>query len=190
MRLVPGVAARCQRQSTRPRELAAARAALSGLGHQDAVAKTLAGAPSEASPAASKRDMILVFPMVIEPTQRQSAPCLSLRRAAGQGISRRLSRLAGALAVVGALGGCLTGCQRKAPGPDECLAFAKIWLQQRKFDSLLAQAPDEAFDELVSRCLTEPYDRALVECVISKRRPENCRVDYARRAESRREQVR
>jgi hypothetical protein len=125
--------------------------------------------------------------MVLEATPLQRARCSALRRAAGQGRSRSISRLARALAVVGALGAGLTGCQRKAPGPEECLAFAKIWLQQRKFDSLLAQAPEEAFDELVSRCLTEPYDRALVECVISKRRPENCRVDYARRAESRRE---
>jgi hypothetical protein len=108
---------------------------------------------------------------------------------AGQGASAGIYRIALALALVGALGG-LTSCQRKAPGPDECLAFAKIWLQQRKFESVLAQAPEEAFDELVSRCLTEPYDRALVECVISKQRPERCRGDYLQRAESRREQER
>ena len=130
--------------------------------------------------------------MVLEATPRQSARLSlpPLRRAAGQGIFGRISRIARALAVASVFGGGLGGCQRKAPGPDECLAFAKIWLQQRKFDSLVAQAPEEAFDELVARCLTEPYDRALVECVVSKQRPENCRVDYARRSESRREQVR
>ncbi|HKO94534.1 MAG TPA: hypothetical protein VJU61_25445 [Polyangiaceae bacterium] len=89
--------------------------------------------------------------------------------------------------LASALGGGVASCQRKAPGPTECLAFAKIWLQQSKFESVLAQAPQEAFDELVMRCLTEPYDRALVECVISKQRPDSCRVDYLRRAESRRE---
>ena len=108
------------------------------------------------------------------------------RRVAGQSVPGAIGRVALALALVGMLGG-LSGCQRKAPGPDECLAFAKIWLQQRKFEAALARGPDEVFDELVLRCLTEPYDRALVECVISKQRPENCRVDYARRAESRRE---
>jgi hypothetical protein len=143
--------------------------------------------------------------MVLEATPRQSArfwpqiprrgptllqPQPPPRRAAGPGRSSGISWVALVLAVVSALGAGLAGCQRKAPGPEECLAFAKIWLQQSKFDSLLAQAPEEAFDELVARCLTEPYDRALVECVISKQRPENCRVDYARRSESRREQVR
>jgi hypothetical protein len=106
---------------------------------------------------------------------------------AGQRVRRGLSSVALGLALVGILGGGLSSCQRKAPGPDECLAFAKIWLQQRRFDSVVQQAPEEAFDDLVGRCLTEPYDRALVECVISKQRPENCRVDYARRVESRRE---
>jgi len=127
--------------------------------------------------------------MVLEATPRQSARRSQqpLKRAAGQELSRRIWHVALALAIASVLGGGLAGCQRKAPGPDECLAFAKIWLQQRKFDTLVAQAPEEAFDELVARCLTEPYDRALVECVISKQRPENCRVDYARRSESRRE---
>jgi len=110
-----------------------------------------------------------------------------LKRVAGQKVPGPICRVALALALVGMLGGGLSGCQRKAPGPDECLAFAKIWLQQRKFEAALARGPDEVFDELVLRCLTEPYDRALVECVISKQRPESCRVDYARRAESRRE---
>jgi hypothetical protein len=108
---------------------------------------------------------------------------------AGQKIPKRLFQLALGVALSGTLAAGLAGCQRKAPGPDECLAFAKIWLQQRKFESVVAQAPEDVFDELVGRCLTEPYDRALVECVISKQHPESCRVDYARRAESRRERV-
>ena len=106
---------------------------------------------------------------------------------AGQRVSHALCRVAPALALVSVLGGGLSSCQRKAPGPEECLAFAKIWLQQRKFEAALARGSDEVFDALVLSCLTEPYDRTLVECVISKQRPESCRVDYARRAESRRE---
>jgi len=107
-------------------------------------------------------------------------PLRQLRRVAGQQAVSEICRIALTLALVGALGGGLA-CQRKAPGPDECLAFAKIWLQQRKFESVLAQAPDRAFDELVLSCLTEPYDRTLVECVISRQRPERCRGHQCRR---------
>src|SRR6187399_669667 len=64
------------------------------------------------------------------------SPRGQLRRVAGQGAAAGICRIALALVLVGALGG-LTSCQRKAPGPDECLAFAKIWLQQRKFESVL-----------------------------------------------------
>lgn len=47
---------------------------------------------------------------------------------------------------------------------------------------------DHAFDELVRHCLTEPYDRELVSCVVGGANPERCRVDYARRVETRREE--
>ncbi len=44
------------------------------------------------------------------------------------------------------------------------------------------------FDDLVRRCLTEPYDRTLVDCVVSGKSRDNCRVDYLRRIEAEREQ--
>jgi hypothetical protein len=47
---------------------------------------------------------------------------------------------------------------------------------------------DAEFDELVRRCLTEPYDRALVDCVVSGKNRDRCRVDYLRRVEAKREQ--
>jgi hypothetical protein len=77
------------------------------------------------------------------------------------------------------------GCERVAPGPDECVAFAQAWLHARRPASRLEA--DTAFDELVRRCLTEPYDRELVDCVVRGHNQEGCRVEYARRAESRRE---
>jgi hypothetical protein len=98
------------------------------------------------------------------------------------------------------------GCERVAPGPDECVAFAQAWLHARRPASRLEA--DTAFDELVRHCLTEPYDRELVGCVVSSQvgrsqlgddsagsdrigsapTPEHCRIDYARRLEARREE--
>jgi hypothetical protein len=40
----------------------------------------------------------------------------------------------------------------------------------------------------VRRCLTEPYDRELVACVVGGQNQERCRVAYARRVEARREE--
>jgi hypothetical protein len=83
--------------------------------------------------------------------------------------------------------GLLTfGCERAAPGPDECVAFAEAWLRARRPATQLEA--DTAFDGLVRRCLTEPYDRELVSCVVAGDNQERCRVDYARRAEARREE--
>lgn len=76
-------------------------------------------------------------------------------------------------------------CERKAPGPDECVAFAEAWMRARRPATPLDA--DNAFDELVRRCLTEPYDRELVTCVVGGQNQERCRVDYARRKEALRE---
>jgi hypothetical protein len=84
------------------------------------------------------------------------------------------------------LGSLALGCERAAPGPDECVAFAESWLRARRPATPLET--DTAFDELVRRCLTEPYDRELVSCVVAGDDQERCRVDYARRAEARREE--
>jgi hypothetical protein len=80
------------------------------------------------------------------------------------------------------------GCEREAPGPTECVAFAEAWFRSHPKPIGRVLAVDEAFDELVRDCLTEPYDRTLVECVVGGRSPERCRSDYARRTESRREE--
>lgn len=64
------------------------------------------------------------------------------------------------------------------------MAFAETWLRARRPATRLEA--DTAFDELVRRCLTEPYDRDLVACVVEGKNPDRCRVDYARRLEARR----
>ena len=110
--------------------------------------------------------------------------CTHQRGMAGQKVyTRALALLAYGLALA-----ALTGCQRKAPGPDECVAFAKVWVQRRHADTERSLAAADPFDELVRDCLTKPYDRALVECVINGKAPERCRMEFARRTEERREE--
>jgi hypothetical protein len=110
--------------------------------------------------------------------------CTDRRRVAGQKVYVRALVL---LACGGVLA-ALTGCQRQAPGPDECVAFAEVWVQRRHANAERSPAAANAFDELVRDCLTQPYDRALVECVINGKAPERCRMEFARRTEERREE--
>lgn len=91
---------------------------------------------------------------------------------------------AAAFAAVVAL---LAGCERKAPGPDECVLFADAWLRSQRLEHAPQVLSENARDELVVRCLTEPYDRELVSCVLGGLPRERCRIDYLRRSEARRE---
>jgi hypothetical protein len=106
------------------------------------------------------------------------------RWVAGQKVRARAQRLL----LCGFLAAGLTSCRRKAPGPDECVAFAKVWMQRQRADTRRPLASADPFDELVRDCLTTPYDRALVECVTNGKAPDRCRSDYARRVEERREE--
>lgn len=94
---------------------------------------------------------------------------------------RRVARVAG---LVLGLAGCV-GCEREAPGPEECLQFADTWLRAEGPDRRSRLMLENAFDELVLRCLTEPFDRELVGCVVSGAPRERCRLDYARRLDAR-----
>ena len=51
----------------------------------------------------------------------------------------------------------LAGCERKAPGPEECVAFAH--------NALGPRAPRGAHHELVRQCLLTPFDDAMLSCV-------------------------
>lgn len=80
----------------------------------------------------------------------------------------------------------LSACRREAPGPRECVLFADKWLRARGAEHAPPLVAQKAFDELVVRCLTEPYDRELVSCVLENMPLERCRIDYVRRVEARR----
>ena len=70
-----------------------------------------------------------------------------------------------ALALSGALS---SGCEREAPGPEECARFAAILVRSQAAvfgvvgPSVLAQ-----IDSVTQSCLTEPYDRELLGCVLN-----------------------
>jgi hypothetical protein len=51
----------------------------------------------------------------------------------------------------------LAGCERKAPGPAECVALADLTLGR--------QVPRTSHDELVRQCLLTPFDQAMLACV-------------------------
>lgn len=113
---------------------------------------------------------------------KQSERAIQHEASTGASSCALLARAAGPLLL------CLValGCRREAPGPEECVAFAEAWLKAHPPTSVLVA--DHAFDELVRHCLTEPYDRELVACVVGGSQPERCRVAYARRVETRREE--
>ncbi len=78
----------------------------------------------------------------------------------------------------------IASCERRAPGPEECVKFAEAALGVREEQVLRSPRLKRAFDELVVKCLTTPYDRELVDCVNGGRRPRQCLHEFMlRRAE-------
>jgi hypothetical protein len=65
----------------------------------------------------------------------------------------------------------LAGCERKAPGPADCVALADLTLGPTVSSAATARradwptAPRAAHDELVRQCLTTPFDYAMLACV-------------------------
>jgi hypothetical protein len=77
----------------------------------------------------------------------------------------------------------LAGCERKAPGPAECVAFAEIVMTFTEE----ARTPPELYqaqlNEHVRRCLTTPYDDELIACVAETRRFRRCLRAFSLRKE-------
>jgi hypothetical protein len=82
-----------------------------------------------------------------------------------------------------ALGAGLS-CERRAPGPDECQAFAR---QALGIPAQVQQLPpryQSAVNELTVRCITTPFDRELLGCVDAGRSAQRCLLEYERRREA------
>lgn len=65
-------------------------------------------------------------------------------------------------------------CSRRAPGPDECVAFAEMTFGA-PFQSVVAHPSYKlAFDRLVTTCLTAPFERRVFVCTAESRAPLDC----------------
>jgi hypothetical protein len=80
------------------------------------------------------------------------------------------------------------GCSRRAPGPEDCHALAVQWVRA-EHPSLALRIPDpeeteegaEAVLERTTECLTTPYDRELVDCVVAKSNLRACAAAFDQR---------
>jgi len=68
---------------------------------------------------------------------------------------------------------CVTalGCQRKAPGPEECARFAEAVVGGGRYVTPLI---DAQIERQTQECLTRPYDRELLSCVLLTRQARRC----------------
>jgi hypothetical protein len=73
------------------------------------------------------------------------------------------------------------GCQRRAPGPDECRSFAQAALGITRPNDMLVPGMPERVADLTRDCLTTPFDRDLLRCVQETGRSRLCMLDFERR---------
>ncbi len=72
----------------------------------------------------------------------------------------------------------LCACQRKAPGPAECVRYARH-VHGVASDAVLASPRvSEQVDALTRLCLTTPFDRELISCVESTGRIRACSTEF------------
>ena len=81
-------------------------------------------------------------------------------------------------AALALLAPLLLGCQREAPGPEECALFAEAWVVHGRMPTPAMQAN---VDTAVRECLTRPYDRELMQCVLTLREVPPCWEAFRRR---------
>jgi hypothetical protein len=96
---------------------------------------------------------------------------------------RRPSSLRSALAVwlLGSLCVAVCGCERKAPGPEECERFAELAVQLAGSGPLLTPEVQAAIEQETRTCLTRPYDHELLHCVSATQQWAACMAAFRRR---------
>ena len=96
---------------------------------------------------------------------------------------RRVPRLLDSSLVALACGlGVLAGaCERKAPGPAECRAFALAVAGVAGEEGLGSGRLRADVDELTRECLVTPYDRQMLRCFDETGRLLACRIALERR---------
>jgi len=73
------------------------------------------------------------------------------------------------------------GCQRKAPGPDECRHLAYQLYNVRTVEDLDDPRVHDRVDEQIRLCLVTPYDHELVRCLASGVRARLCERAFTER---------
>ncbi len=89
-------------------------------------------------------------------------------------MTHRLVRLCALLAV----GVAALGCQRRAPGPGECLGFARTLFGIGEQEQMLSFRNKQRFDTVVVLCLTEPFDKKVIRCTEQTQAPLDCLRRY------------
>lgn len=70
------------------------------------------------------------------------------------------------------------GCSRKAPGPDACHAFARRVYQITDRRALADPRVLGAVNDLTTKCLVTPFDRALLRCVDEGASLDGCLAEF------------
>ena len=86
-----------------------------------------------------------------------------------------LRKLARAVVGVTLLGMGVMSCQRKAPGPEECARFAEVVVGGGRYVTPVIAAQIETQTQ---ECLTRPYDRELLRCVLLTRQARVCLASF------------
>jgi hypothetical protein len=74
-----------------------------------------------------------------------------------------------------------SACQRKAPGPEECARFAETVVGAGRYITPVIAAQIETQTQ---ECLTRPYDRELLRCVLLTRQARVCLASFRARTGS------
>ena len=90
------------------------------------------------------------------------------RRADARSSARRLLALCAVSSLLAA------GCERKAPGPVECAEYAEAFVGVARDDEATTPHQQAAIDDVTQLCLTTPFDRELITCAQTTRRPRAC----------------
>jgi len=84
--------------------------------------------------------------------------------------------------LLGSLCTALFGCERRAPGPAECEAFAELAVQLAGSGPLLTPEVQAAIEQETRTCLTRPYDYNLLRCVSATQQWGACMAAFRRRS--------
>ncbi|MEO6602351.1 MAG: hypothetical protein ABIQ16_20890 [Polyangiaceae bacterium] len=74
------------------------------------------------------------------------------------------------------------GCERKAPDPEECARFAATVVTQNAPVAVLTLEMRAQIEAETRNCLTRPYDRELLDCVLVTNRGRVCLDMFRRRS--------